>query len=60
MMHIVFHLQSTYTGAKRWVKELQRMAEPQMVIALVGNKQDLNLERSVHPEVSTTHFTTEI
>ena len=31
----------SFEGAKTWVKELQRRAPPELVIALVGNKTDL-------------------
>ncbi|KAG7260126.1 hypothetical protein CRUP_021117 [Coryphaenoides rupestris] len=31
----------TFTRAKNWVKELQRQASPNIVIALAGNKADL-------------------
>lgn len=33
--------------AKAWVKELQRQANPNIVIALVGNKIDLSASREV-------------
>lgn len=33
--------QDTFTRAKNWVKELQRQARPDIVIALAGNKSDL-------------------
>jgi small GTP-binding protein len=32
---------SSFDGAKTWVKELQRRAPPELVIALAGNKTDL-------------------
>lgn len=31
----------TYARAKSWIKELQRQANPNIIIALVGNKLDL-------------------
>lgn len=37
----ILHVQSTLDKAKGWVKELQRQANSQIVIALVGNKLDL-------------------
>ena len=40
---------SSLEKAKTWVKELQRQANPNIVIALVGNKLDL-----VQPSPSTT------
>ena len=39
-----FCLQSTFKGAKSWVKEL-RDERPSIVIALAGNKADLGSER---------------
>ncbi|KAI5704877.1 hypothetical protein M8J76_011341 [Diaphorina citri] len=37
--------QDTFGRAKSWVKELQRMAPPNIVIALAGNKADLPTSR---------------
>jgi len=37
----------TFGRAKSWVKELQRQASPNIVIALVGNKTDLDQKRAV-------------
>ena len=37
--------------AKSWVKELQRQASPSIVIALAGNKADLDVKRMVDFEV---------
>ncbi|CAB1455197.1 unnamed protein product [Pleuronectes platessa] len=37
----------TFTRAKNWVKELQRQASPNIVIALAGNKADLSNKRAV-------------
>ncbi|KAL7869868.1 hypothetical protein AOLI_G00138560 [Acnodon oligacanthus] len=37
----------TFTRAKNWVKELQRQASPNIVIALSGNKADLANKRAV-------------
>lgn len=34
-------MQGSFEKAKSWVKELQRQASPNIVIALVGNKVDL-------------------
>ncbi|KAK3820127.1 MAG: ras protein [Benniella sp.] len=36
--------------AKSWVKELQRQADPNIVIALAGNKSDLGARRAVATE----------
>ncbi|KAF3846005.1 hypothetical protein F7725_003083, partial [Dissostichus mawsoni] len=37
----------TFTRAKNWVKELQRQASPNIVIALAGNKADLANKRAI-------------
>ncbi|XP_065207788.1 ras-related protein Rab-5B isoform X2 [Planococcus citri] len=42
--------QDTFGRAKTWVKELQRQASPDIVIALAGNKTDLANKRSVEYE----------
>ena len=42
--------QDTFTRAKNWVKELQRQARPDIVIALAGNKSDLGNKRAVEYE----------
>ncbi len=44
-------LQDTFQRAKQWVKELQRQGNPNIVIALAGNKADLSSKRKVEPEV---------
>ena len=43
--------QDTFSRAKTWVKELQRQASPNIVIALAGNKADLSSKRMVEYEV---------
>ena len=43
----------TFVRAKSWVKELQRQASPNIVIALAGNKADLASKRMVDFEVGT-------
>ena len=45
-------LQDTFGRAKTWVKELQRQASPNIVIALAGNKADLANKRMVEYDVS--------
>uniref|UniRef100_A0A8C4VZQ0 RAB5B, member RAS onco family n=1 Tax=Gopherus evgoodei TaxID=1825980 RepID=A0A8C4VZQ0_9SAUR len=45
--------QETFARAKTWVKELQRQASPNIVIALAGNKADLANKRMVEYEVSS-------
>jgi len=37
----------SFAGAKSWVKELQRRGDPNVVIALAGNKADLEARRKV-------------
>jgi GTPase SAR1 family protein len=48
---VVFDVTSagSFEGAKSWVKELQRKAPPELVIAIVGNKCD-RADRKVNPE----------
>merc|ERR1711904_716504 len=36
----------TFQRGKQWVKELQRQGNPNIVIALSGNKSDLNSKRT--------------
>ena len=57
MVHVPTHVlaclrQESFNGAKSWVKELQRRAEPNVVIALAANKADLK-ERAVDKDVRT-------
>jgi len=40
----------TFQRAKQWVKELQRQGNPNIVIALAGNKVDLSSKRKVEQE----------
>ena len=47
----LFIFQDTFVRAKSWVKELQRQASPNIVIALSGNKADLASKRMVDFEV---------
>lgn len=42
--------QETFARAKSWIKELQRQANPNIVIALVANKLDLSSKRAVPTE----------
>lgn len=52
-MHIITSsLQESFAKAKNWVKELQRQASPNIVIALSGNKADLANKRVVEYEVT--------
>ncbi|ETW02720.1 hypothetical protein, variant [Aphanomyces invadans] len=41
----------SFTGAMSWVKELQRRGDPNVIIALAGNKADLESRRTVDFEV---------
>ncbi|XP_051259362.1 ras-related protein Rab-5B isoform X2 [Dicentrarchus labrax] len=45
----------TFERAKAWVKELQRQASPNIVIALAGNKADLAERRLVEYEEAQTY-----
>jgi small GTP-binding protein len=49
---VVFDItkKDSFTGAKSWVKELQRRGDPNVVIALAGNKADMESKRKVQPE----------
>ena len=47
----VYFLQDTFERAKSWVKELDRQARKDIVIALAGNKFDLSNKRMVEVEV---------
>jgi len=40
----------SFAGAKSWVKELQRRGDPNVIIALAGNKADLEHRRKVSKE----------
>lgn len=52
-MVILYIFKETFSRAKTWVKELQRQASPNIVIALAGNKADLSNKRMVELEVSS-------
>lgn len=47
----MIELQDSFVRAKSWVKELQRLANTNIVIALAGNKADLASKRTVEFEV---------
>lgn len=49
---IVYDITSTesFTRAKKWVQELQKQGNPNMVVALAGNKTDLDDKRKVTAE----------
>lgn len=50
-MHVLFFIQESFARAKNWVKELQRQASPNIVIALAGNKADLANKRALDFQV---------
>lgn len=45
----------SFTRAKNWVKELQRQANPDIVIALAGNKADLADKRVIDNEEASSY-----
>eukprot|EP00736_Rhodelphis_marinus_P001572 Rmarinus@m.2488 len=45
----------SFERAKNWVRELQRQGSPNVVIALAGNKCDLEAKRKVDPEEAQTY-----
>lgn len=45
----------TFSRAKVWVKELQRQAAPNIVIALAGNKADLAAKRQIETVDAQTY-----
>lgn len=45
----------TFSRAKTWVRELQRQARPDIVIALAGNKSDLANRRTVEYEEANAY-----
>ena len=49
---IVYDITSidSFERAKKWVTELDKQAQPEIVIALVGNKTDLQTQRQVQKE----------
>ncbi|KAK8795453.1 hypothetical protein WA158_000110 [Blastocystis sp. Blastoise] len=54
---VVFDITSaeSFNGAKSWVKELQRRGDPNVVIALVGNKCDLEESRQVSSDEASEY-----
>merc|ERR1711985_223339 len=48
---IVYDITSTdsFNRAKNWVRELQRQGNPELIVALAGNKADLAAQRAVEP-----------
>lgn len=43
----------SFDVAKQWVEEMHQRADPHIVIALVGNKTDLEAQRAVATEQGT-------
>uniref|UniRef100_A0A7R9V342 Uncharacterized protein n=1 Tax=Chlamydomonas euryale TaxID=1486919 RepID=A0A7R9V342_9CHLO len=56
---IVYDITSvdSLTRAKSWVKELQRQGNPNMIMALAGNKADLEEQRAVPTEDAQAYAT---
>ncbi|KAL2942868.1 Ras-related protein RHN1 [Bienertia sinuspersici] len=54
---IVYDITSTesFSRAKKWVQELQKQGNPNMVMALAGNKSDLEERRSVLADEARTY-----
>jgi Ras-related protein Rab-5C len=44
-------IQNSFDKAKEWVKELQSQGDPNVVVAFVGNKIDMEPARKVNSEV---------
>ncbi|XP_068651581.1 ras-related protein RHN1-like [Aristolochia californica] len=55
---IVFDITSTesFSRAKKWVQELQKQGNPNMVMALAGNKADLEDKRKVTAEIVNAYL----
>jgi Ras-related protein Rab-5C len=48
MLNVVW--QDSFNRAKKWVQELQRQGNPNLVMALAANKADLDSKRKVEVE----------
>lgn len=44
---------STFDNVKKWLEELRKHGDPDIVVLLVGNKSDLKQNRQVDPEEGT-------
>ena len=53
-LHII---QDTFTKAKEWINKLKSLASPGVIIALAGNKADLEAHRRVDSKVSCISLT---
>merc|ERR1711920_836343 len=47
--------QDSFARAKSWVRELQRQGNPDLVMALAGNKADLSEKRKVEPSEAESY-----
>ena len=56
---VVFDItkKDSFAGAKTWVKELQKKGDPNVVIALAGNKHDIENKRKVQTEEAQQYAT---
>lgn len=54
---VVFDMtkKDSFSGAKSWVKELQRRGDSNVVIALAGNKADMEAQRKVQTEEAAAY-----
>ena len=48
-------MKDSFNKGKSWIKELQRQANPNIVIALAGNKVDLEAQREVETEEAESY-----
>jgi Ras family len=49
---LIYFVQESFMRAQNWIAELQKQANPNIVIALAGNKTDLDNIRTVSFEAS--------
>lgn len=47
LQHIISSFQSSFKATKSWIQELQKHAAPNIVLAIAGNKVDLEDLREV-------------
>jgi len=45
----------SFTKVKNWVKELRQMVGPDIIVAIAGNKSDLEKSRQVDPAEATAY-----
>jgi len=55
LLFFFLNTQSSFGRAKSWVKELQTQGTAKMVIALAGNKSDLEENRRVKKEEASAY-----